>query len=152
MPIQKAFPQTLTSDDLTCFSPLFSVLTLVITNHATTCSLDPIPSPLLQYISHNILPFLTTLINSSLISGITPAPDIWNYIHVSLLLFLTKTLEHAVYNQLSPYLSENGLIDSNQSGFRTAHTTDHTYLTDCTFQVTWNSSMSKPLFLQTGVP
>ena len=128
MPIQKAPSPTLSSDGLTCFSPLSSedVLTLVTSNRATTCSLDP-------------MPFLTTLINSSLTSGLNPAPfktatvkpllkkptldsaDIWNYRPVSPLSFLCKTLEHAVCIQLSSCLLENDLLDSNQSGFRTAH-------------------------------
>ena len=99
---------TLTSDGLTCFSPRSSedVLTLVTSNRASTHSLDPIPSSLFQDISHNILPFLTTLVNSSLTSGIIVAPfkaatlnpllkkptlaDIWNYRLLSLLSFLFK--------------------------------------------------------------
>ena len=66
----------LTSDGLTCFSPLSSedVLTLAMSNRATTCSLDLIPSFPLQIISHDILLFLITLINSSLTSGYIPAP------------------------------------------------------------------------------
>ena len=68
--------------------------------------------------SHDILPFLTTLINSSLTSGLIPTPfkaarvkpllkkptldsaNICNYTQVSLLSFLSKTLESTVYNQL----------------------------------------------------
>ena len=113
-----------------------------MSNCASTCSLDPIPSSILQNISHDILPFLTTLINSSLTSGIIPAlfktatvkpllrkptidsADISNYRPVSLLSFLSKTLERAVYNQLSSYLLENDLLDPNQSGFRTCHSTE----------------------------
>ena len=118
MPIQAAPPPTLTSDGLTCFGPLSSgdVYTLVVSNHATTCSLDLIPSSLHQDISHNILPFLTTLINSSFTSGLIPAPfntsivkpclkkstldsaDIWNYRPVSLLSFLSKTLVPSTTN------------------------------------------------------
>ena len=68
MPIQKVSPPTLNSDGLTCFSPLSSedVHTPVVSNCATNCFLDLIPSSLLQNISQNILPFLTTLINFSL--------------------------------------------------------------------------------------
>ena len=148
MPIQKA-PLTVTSDGLPCFSPLSSedVPTLVTSNCASTRSLDPIPSPLLQDISHDILLFLTTLINYSLTSGIIPAPfktgtvkalrkkppldsaDIRNYRPVSLLSFLSKTLESAVYIQLSSYVSDNDLLDSNQSGFRTGHSTETALLT-----------------------
>ena len=101
MPIQKAPPPTLTSDGLTCFSPLSSedVLTLVMSNWATTCSRDPIPSSLLQDISHNILPFLTTLINSSLSSGLQLLNTATvksllkkpTYRPVSLISFLSKT-------------------------------------------------------------
>ena len=68
MSILKAPSTTLTSVGLTCFSPLSSedVHILVMSNHVTNCSLDPIPSTLLQDISNDILPFLTSLINSSL--------------------------------------------------------------------------------------
>ena len=40
-----------------------------MSNHSTTCPLDPVPSSLLQAISNDILPSLTTLSNSSLNSG-----------------------------------------------------------------------------------
>ena len=140
MPIQKTSPPTLTSDGFTCFNPLSSedVYTLVTANHTATCSLDPIPSSF-QNISHNILPLLATLINPSPSSGLIPAPfktatvkpllkkptqdsaDIQNYSPVSLLSFLSKTLECAIYNQLSSYLSQNDLLDPNQSGSWAAH-------------------------------
>ncbi|KAK0133336.1 hypothetical protein N1851_031154 [Merluccius polli] len=60
---------------LTHFTPLFpeDVHKLVMSNHATTCPLDPIPSSLFQAVSSDILPFLTPLINSSLTSGLIPA-------------------------------------------------------------------------------
>ena len=108
----------------------------------TTCPLDPIPSSLLQTISGDLLPFLTSLINSSLTAGYVPsvfkrarvAPllkkptldpsDVNNYRPVSLLSFLSKTLERAVLGQLSCYLSQNDLLDPNQSGFKTGHSTE----------------------------
>ena len=40
-----------------------------------------------------------------------------------------ETLERTVYIQLSSYLSENDLLDSNQSGFRTGHSTEMALLT-----------------------
>ncbi|KAM9442927.1 uncharacterized protein ACWYII_014692 [Salvelinus alpinus] len=45
-------------------------------------------------------------------------------IPVSLLSFLSKTLERAVLGQLSCYLSQNDLLDPNQSGFKTSHSTE----------------------------
>ncbi|KAM9561826.1 uncharacterized protein ACWYII_025626 [Salvelinus alpinus] len=115
---------------------------LVTAGRPTTCPLDPIPSSLLQTISGDLLPYLTSLINSSLTAGYVPsvfkrarvAPllkkptldpsDVNNYRPVSLLSFLSKTLERAVLGQLSRYLSQNDLLDPNQSGFKTSHSTE----------------------------
>ncbi|KAM9502200.1 uncharacterized protein ACWYII_000077 [Salvelinus alpinus] len=129
---------------LTSFSPLSpdEISRLVMAGRPTTCPLDPIPSSLLQTISGDLLPYLTSLINSSLTAGYVPsvfkrarvAPllkkptldpsDVNNYRPVSLLSFLSKTLERAVLGQLSRYLSQNDLLDPNQSGFKTSHSTE----------------------------
>ena len=63
------------SSVFTQFSPLTSdeVNKTITSNQATTCPLDAIPSSLLQDVSSDILPFLTSIINSSLTSGIAPA-------------------------------------------------------------------------------
>ncbi|XP_064873233.1 uncharacterized protein KIAA1958 isoform X4 [Oncorhynchus nerka] len=45
---------------------------LVTAGRPTTCPLDPIPSSLLQTISGDLLPYLTSLINSSLTAGYVP--------------------------------------------------------------------------------
>ncbi|KAK3567474.1 hypothetical protein QTP86_019979, partial [Hemibagrus guttatus] len=108
----------------------------------TTCPLDPIPSAMLQTISPDLLPFITTVINGSLTSGHVPTvfkkarvipilkkpaldpSDISNYRPVSLLSFLSKILERVVCNQLSDYLMQNNLHDPNQSGFKAAHSTE----------------------------
>uniref|UniRef100_A0A8C5B8I2 Reverse transcriptase domain-containing protein n=1 Tax=Gadus morhua TaxID=8049 RepID=A0A8C5B8I2_GADMO len=221
-------PPPIPSSVFTQFSPLTSdeVNRIITSNHATTCPLDAIPSSLLQDVSSDILSFLTSIINSSLTSGIAPASfktsrikpllkkttlnptDIQNYRPVSLLSFLSKTLERAVANQLSPYLSSNHLLDPHQLGFKKAHSTETallavteslcaarasslssvlilldlsaafdtvnqqillatlaelgiaesalswftSYLTNRTYQVTWNGSLSKPCMLETGVP
>ncbi|KAM9400653.1 uncharacterized protein ACWYII_030500 [Salvelinus alpinus] len=114
---------------------------LVTAGRPTTCPLDPIPSSLLQTISGDLLPYLTSLINSSLTAGYVPsvfkrarvAPllkkptldpsDVNNYRPVSLLSFLSKTLERAVLGQLSCYLSQNDLLDPNQSDLSAAFDT-----------------------------
>ncbi|MCJ8738156.1 hypothetical protein PDJAM_G00032410 [Pangasius djambal] len=97
---------------------------------------------MLQTISQDLLPFITTIVNGSLTSGHVPTSfkrarvipilkkpsldpsDISNYRLVSLLSFLSKTLERTVYNQLSLYLSQNNLQDPNQSGFKPIYSTE----------------------------
>ncbi len=112
---------------------------LLLSSHPTTCLLDPIPSHLLQAISPTLLPALTHIINTSLLTGIfptafkqarvTPKPTlntslIENYRHVSLLPFIAKTLERVVFNQVSLFLSQNNKLDAKQSGFRSGHSTE----------------------------
>ena len=115
----------------------------LITNHcATTCPLDPIPSAVLQSISGDLLPYLSSTINSSLASGIVPPvfkcarvtsllkktsldpSSVKNYRPVSLLPFLSKALERAVLYQLSSFLQQHNLLDPHQSGFQSGHSTE----------------------------
>ncbi|KAK3571564.1 hypothetical protein QTP86_013194 [Hemibagrus guttatus] len=129
---------------LTQLSTVASEEVLQITRscNPTTCPLDPIPSAMLQTISPDLLPFITTVINGSLTSGHVPTafkkarvipilkkpaldPSlISNYRPVSLLSFLSKILERVICNQLSDYLMQNNLHDPNQSGFKAAHSTE----------------------------
>ncbi|KAK3522511.1 hypothetical protein QTP86_017045, partial [Hemibagrus guttatus] len=133
-----------TTPSLTQLSTVASEEVLQITRscNPTTCPLDPIPSAMLQTISPDLLPFITTVINGSLTSGHVPTAfkkarvipilkkaaldpsDISNYRPVSLLSFLSKILERVVCNQLSDYLMQNNLHDPNQSGFKAAHSTE----------------------------
>ncbi|KAK3514069.1 hypothetical protein QTP70_002908 [Hemibagrus guttatus] len=118
------------------------VLPIIQSCNPTTCPLDPIPSAMLQTISPDLLPFITTVINGSLTSGHVPTvfkkatvipilkkpaldpSDISNYRPVPLLSFLSKILKRVVCNQLSDYLMQNNLHDPNQSGFKAAHSTE----------------------------
>ena len=129
---------------LSTFSPLSpeGVLKLINSSKPTTCPLDPIPSPIFQKIAPDLLPFITSIINTSITSGCVPSAfkaarvtpllkkptldssDVKNYRPVSLLPFLSKTLERVVSNQLSLHLSQNNLLDPNQSGFKPAHSTE----------------------------
>ncbi len=64
----------------TAKTPIFSfcpltkveVSKLLLSSHPTTCPLDPIPSHLLQVISPTLLPALTHIINTYLLTGIFP--------------------------------------------------------------------------------
>ncbi|KAK3514823.1 hypothetical protein QTP70_032531 [Hemibagrus guttatus] len=118
------------------------VLQIIRPCNPTTCPLDPIPSAMLQTISPELLPFITTVINGSLTSGHVPTvfkktrvipilkkpaldpSDISNYRPVSLLSFPSKIFERVVCNQLSDYLLQNNLHDPNQSDFKAAHSTE----------------------------
>ncbi|XP_064180919.1 uncharacterized protein LOC135249320 isoform X2 [Anguilla rostrata] len=117
-------PLSVPSPCFSTFSPLTDsdVSQLLLSHRPTTCALDPIPSSLLQTITPDILPFVTSLVNSSLSSGCFPSsfklahitpllkkptldPSvIQNYRPVSLLPFLSKTIERAASNN-SPLFS-----------------------------------------------
>ncbi len=124
----------------TSFSSLSEaeVSKLILSNHPTSCPLDPIPSHLLQAISPAVVP---ALIHISLHTGVFPSafrqaritpllkkptlnPSLLeDYRPVSLLPFIAKTLERAVFNQVSAFLTQNNLLDSNHSGFRSGQST-----------------------------
>ncbi len=125
----------------TSFSPLSEaeVSKLILSSHPTTCLLDPIPSHLLQAISPAVVPALTPIVNTSFHTGVFPSAFkqaritpllkkptlnptlLGNYRPVSLLPFIAKTLERVVFNQVSAFLTQNNLLDSNQSGYRSGH-------------------------------
>ncbi len=109
----------------TAQTPIFSLCPLteaevskLLSSHPATCSLDPIPSHLLQTISPTLLPALTHIINTSLLTGIFPTAFkqarvtpllkkptlntslLENYRPISLLPFIAKTLEWVVFNQV----------------------------------------------------
>lgn len=115
---------------------------LVSTSKSTTCQLDPIPTNLFKDMLTVLGPPLLHIINKSLHSGIVPSifktaiikpilkktnldPHILaNYRPISNLPFMSKLLERAVSSQLTAYLTNNNLIDSFQSGFRSHHSTE----------------------------
>ncbi len=134
----------------TAQTPIFSfcplaeaeVSKLLLSSHPTTCPLDPIPSHLIQAISPALLPALTHIINTSLLTGIFPSAFkqarvtpllkkptlntslLENYRPISLLPFIAKSLERVVFNQVSLFLSQNNKLDAKQSGFRSGHSTE----------------------------
>ncbi len=131
-------------NSFTYFSPISEakISKLILSSHPTTCLLDPIPSHLLQAISLAVVPALTHVVNTSLQTGIFPSAFkqaritpllkkptlnptlLGNYRPVSLLPFIAKTLERVVFNQVTAFLTQNNLLDSNQSGFRSGHSAE----------------------------
>ena len=47
-----------------------------------------------------------------------------NYRPVSLLTLLSKTIDRAASKQVTEFLSKNNLLDPNQSGFKSGHSTE----------------------------
>jgi len=106
-----------------------------------SCSLDPIPTYLLQSCETIISP-LTKLINSSLNTGVVPkcfkhalvTPLIKNYKldsnsmssyrPISNLLYVSKLLERCVAKQLNGYLSSGAHYEAYQSAYRPHHSTE----------------------------
>ena len=115
---------------------------IIISSKPTTCSLDPIPTPLLIQFLDQLLPTITTIINNSLLSGSFPDsfktavvkpllkkssldPNVLkNYRPVSNLSFLSKVLEKVILKQLFEYLNTHSLLSPNQSAYRPAHSTE----------------------------
>ena len=103
---------------------------------------DPIPTNILKDCSDLILPFLTHLLNRSLVSGIFPSHwknacispipkkgscDIFectSYRPISNLPVLSKLMESIVSTQLLRHVGENDLFPSSQSAYRSRHSTE----------------------------
>jgi len=104
--------------------------------------LYPVPTFLVRESVDLLLPFLTTLGNTSLMQGRLPASqkhaivtprlktsgldptDIANIRPVSNLTFMSKVTERAAASQLNAYLSANGLMPRYQSAYRKKHSTE----------------------------
>jgi hypothetical protein len=133
-----------TSSSMSNFSPLTPdvVRQCILKSAPKTCGLDPIPTPLLVECLEILLPSLTDLLNSSLMSGIFPQSfktahvipvlkkpsldvnDFKSYRPVSNLSFLSKILEKLALQQLSEYLTMNDLFNNLQSAYREGHSTE----------------------------
>ncbi|KAK3519562.1 hypothetical protein QTP86_016568, partial [Hemibagrus guttatus] len=93
------------------------VLQITRSCNPTTCPLDPIPSAMLQTISPDLLPFITTVINGSLTSGHVPTA----FKKARVIPILKKpALDPSDISNYRP----NNLHDPNQSGFKAAHSTE----------------------------
>ncbi|KAK3568676.1 hypothetical protein QTP86_012870 [Hemibagrus guttatus] len=96
------------------------VLQITRSCNPTTCPLDPIPSAMLQTISPDLLPFITTVINGSLTSGHVPTA----FKKARVIPILKKpALDPSDISNYRP-LMQNNLHDPNQSGFKAAHSTE----------------------------
>ncbi len=107
-----------------------------------SCSLDPLPASVFQKIYPEIVPFITELVNKSLLAGFLPPcqktavvrpilkkagadPTVMsNYRPISNLSFLSKLIERVVVKQLTTYLTLHNLFPAVQSAYRAFHSTE----------------------------
>ena len=101
--------------------------------------LDKIPNMILKITADIIGPFLATLFQKSVITSVFPdewkiarvtpvfksgeKTDVNNYRPISVVPTIAKTFEKIIHDQLYAYLSDNNLLASCQSGFRSLHST-----------------------------
>ena len=107
-----------------------------------SCSLDPLPTFILQEFMNELLPFIHIMCNISMQHGVLPESqksaivtpilkkydldpdDVRNYRPISNLTFLSKVIERIVASQLTGYLQENKLFPDLQSAYRQGHSTE----------------------------
>ena len=107
-----------------------------------SCLLDPLPSWLVKKSLDAILPAITSVINTSLNSGVVPDTlksavitpllkksnldhnVLKNYRPVSNLTFLSKVLERVVAKHLSDYKTVNQLHEPRQAAYKCYHSTE----------------------------
>ncbi|XP_071498749.1 uncharacterized protein [Diadema antillarum] len=107
-----------------------------------SCLLDPLPTWLLMETINTFLPYIASIVDTSLSSGVFPSSlkeavvtplikkpnlnrdNLKNYRPVSNLSFLSKIIEKAALSQVSNYLDTNDLYVENQSAYRRWHSTE----------------------------
>lgn len=107
-----------------------------------TCSLDPIPTSLVNVLLPSLAAIIAEIVNKSLSTGTFPSMlksalvkpllkkqtldcEIFkNYRPVSNLSFLSKVIEKVVARRLLDHMKENDLLDEFQSAYRAAHSTE----------------------------
>ena len=118
-------------------SEVFTLLSRLSKSKAT--GFNKIPAKLIRECPDLIANSLCTIFNRSITCGIFPDEwkcskviplfkqeerfDLNSYRPISVTPIIAKVLERIVYNQLYGYLSMNNLISSQQSGFRSLHST-----------------------------
>jgi len=130
--------------ELCVFQPASQDEIRKLISHAPTksCELDPLPTWLLKTCIDELVPVITSVVNSSLISGVVPldfksaivrpllkktgldTENLKNYRPVSNLAFLSKILEKVVANRLDGHLNRNNLNCERQSAYKKFHSTE----------------------------
>ena len=131
-----------------CQLPAFNLISsddmrkIIRESPTKSCSLDPLPTFLLKECLDELTPVITTIVNSSLSTGIVPkdlkkaiitpllkkptadCDVLSNYRPVSNLAYISKLLEKVVSIQLATYKHQNNLNEKFQSAYRLGHSTE----------------------------
>ena len=118
-----------------------NVRDLVLSSAKKTCMFDPIPTPLVVNCLDVLLPVLTKIINTSIMSG--QFADGWklalanpllkkprlellykNYRPISNLQYVSKLAERAVFEQTHGHILHNHTYPVLQSSYRAGHSTE----------------------------
>ncbi len=120
------------------------ILVIKQLRNTSSCGSDGIPLRFLKESLPVIIPYLTCILNTSIVTGCFPS--LWkhaivvpiyktgdvnepkNYRPISLLPIISKILEKVIARQLTLYLEENHLLSSTQHGFRASLSTDSALL------------------------
>ena len=132
---------TFLGNPLTTFEPADEneIKKLILDSSTKSCHLDPVPTALLKNSLPELLPYITYVINESLLSGIVPScyknalvkplikksgldfNVLKNFRPVSNLPFLSKILEKVVLKRLILHLDLNCLNENFQSAYKKCH-------------------------------
>ena len=133
-------------DSIESFTPTDARETMEVlaTSKKTTCPFDPIPSKLYSSLP-STLPYIVNIFNLSISSGIVPCsfkkaairpllkkpqldPNcLSNYRAISRLPFLSKGLERIMSTRLIKRISDLGIDEALQSGFKAFHSPERHY-------------------------
>ena len=117
----------------------YTVKDIIMKSKSTSCELDPIPTWLLKQCIKELVPAITSVVNTSLLSGTMPDDlrnavvrpllkkdnldhDILkNYQPISNLCFRSKIIERAAASQLVDHMDKNNLGEELQSAYKKFH-------------------------------
>ena len=149
--LQSSIPSSVTrpnsiKNTLSSFTPVSeeSLLKILKSSPSKSCCLDPIPTSLIKDCADIVITPIAKIVNYSIKEGsfpncfkmahVTPLHkrpsldrnNLKNYRPVSNLI--SKLIEKVVANQLNEFISHEGLLNVNQSAYKSSHSTETTLL------------------------